>query len=203
MQKINSIAQSMIDESLRKMVLLHGFSPEETNYVTIEVKEERVVFLVHDRLKMLIEKQLTDHKPKHASVSFDNYEGNLWHIIIENDGLESFFFSRQLQQVLKRLNTKASKERNIESNIELIREALSKAIKKSNSKAPCAPEISFENKTYMVTLMVNNIPLKLTEKNIDMVLQKISRTFPGLIEEFSKIQNLDLSKHPGIVIALN
>lgn len=201
MLKINSVAKGLINKSLASMVEMGILKAEEILYEVAEVKEEKVVFLIHDSLKKMIEGQLNAHKPQHASVSFDNYDSIHWHIIIENDGLESFFFSRQLQRLLEKSKGTEKKQRHIKSNIALIREAIADSIKKCGADpSKYTPTIEFKSRVYAVEIVVNGIPIKMDDAKIDMLLKKVSRDFPIFFKTFSEIKKVVVGDNSGIKV---
>ena len=196
--KLNGIAESTFRSSLAQLVESYGFSQAEASCETMEVLEEKVVFRIHERLKNLLEDQLNTHKPRHAEFTFEKYDKLHWLVIIEADGVESFFFARRLAQVIEKLESEirekisgAARPRYIKVNMTLLKKAFAAAITKAGGNPKeVAAEIAYaDGKDYVVTFTINKSLITFRDHNIDELFKTIAREVPTFYSALCKQSN--------------
>lgn len=187
MQKMYSAAAALIKCYLGEMREKMGLTPRETVCKTTLVEDKLVIFLVHDRLKNLLEKQLTIRKPRFAKVTYERKNRNRWFIAIEADGGESFFFARQLQRILYRINSPEEKKRYDKKNQDFLREVVAETVKKANQDpADFIPETYFEKKIYHLLIRINGVAFEFKNASVDLLARNISQQIPGFFRVISE-----------------
>ena len=187
MQKIYKLAAILIKRYLNEMTLVLGLSPKEIVCRTTLVEDEKVIFFVHERLKILLEKQLAMRKPRFAKVAYKRRNENHWLIVVEAGGAESFFFARQLQRILYGFNCPEKKKRYDKKNQDFLREVVAQTVKKvGQTPDNCISETGFEKKTYSVLVKINGVSFEFKNASVDLLARYISQHFPGFFKVISK-----------------
>lgn len=182
MKKINSVADALIRSFLAQMVSTKIISEKEAIFKKIEVEEKKIVFLISEKLKELLETQISARKPKFATTRFEKSSIGGWLFTVEDAGAESFFFARQLQRILHRNENRSDKCRYIKLNMSFLEMATLRAL----TKASVNPEdftfrVDFKTKTYCFLINFKGNFIKkfsLRDKSIDFLSIKIAQEIP-------------------------
>lgn len=187
MEKIYAVAALLIKRYLGEMSGVMGLMPRETVCKTTLVEDKLVIFLVHDRLKNLLEKQLALRKPRFARVAYERRNKDRWLIVVEAGGAESFFFARQLQRILYRISCPEEKKRYYKKNQDFLREVIAEAVKRSGQNPEdFIPETGFEKKTYSVLVKINGVTFEFKNTSVDSLARNISQQIPGFFKVISE-----------------
>lgn len=182
MKKINSVAEALITRFLSKMVSAGIISEKEAAFKKVEVEENRVSFLVSEKLKDLLMAQIVLRKPKFASAHTSKSPVGGWIFTVEDAGAESFFFARQLQRILYRNEGKSDKCRYIGFNKKFIEAVAENSIIKAKKKPSDFPlKSDYEEKLYTFFIDVNGTKINMKNKSVDLISMKIAREIPRII----------------------
>jgi len=187
MEKIYGVASLLIKHYLGEMEEVMGLTPKEVSCKTTIVEDKLVIFLIHDRLKNLLEKQLALRKPRFAKVAYERKNKSHWLIMVEAGGAESFFFARQLQRILYRINCPEEKKRYDKKNQDFLREVVAEAVKRAKQNSgDFIPETGFEKKIYSVLVKINGVTFEFKNPSVDSLARNISQQIPGFFKVISE-----------------
>ena len=185
--KIYADARRKIDGILKELLAEHCLVAAEIAYSVTKVEEELVVFKVHEKLKELIKEQYTLVGSGHNDIQFVEEPARKWSLIIRAGGVESHFFARLLEVVLKKLNEE--KKEHVYTTKEIIRASINETLQKIHNGDKCQNRVWYKKGVYYAIVWIEGIEVKFQNHKNECpgsLRIFINEELPGIISTLAK-----------------
>lgn len=179
-QKIYTLAGIRIMEILKDMQDSQILNEIQCSCEVLEVEEERVVFEIHNELKVLIERYYPKIKASRHLISceLNPAKPDFWKIDIQANEVESFFFARLLSLILTAIKKDKKKRMSlIDFNLKTIRWYINATILDANkdpAKCKIAARYRKKKREYFAFINMHGSKIEVSDIDVDKLTRTIS-----------------------------